>query len=390
MKSLSRILLMLLFFLIFIEIIWFNCDSTQRQKLLEILGRNDLAREIQLDPYYPILPQLYKLRLQDFESSQPGNKLVDNEERFDWHGMGHDFVATELCNKPEAKNLDNRSRQKIYKWVDDEGRPHFGEKPNSENNYEFQDLSKNYRALKQVVKISIEYPGWAGDSQLESEIKKQSRLVYKVLNSYIPKIYQRQVNVKIVLFKNSSTFAQYRSRQSTNTRLSGYYSSKTNTIYLPRFQNVERTLAIVRHEMTHSVLAGMLGTIPAWINEGLAEYMESFVWQLNSAVAQPNVDQYHLLRARSMKFLANTDRLDFYGIDQKKHYLHAQASMYFLLDHQEGKAWLKRTFNFYGKNSCEKLSAEQLFSKNYPGGLNAASSNFTAWLNKGKYGKHYY
>ena len=419
MKSLSRILFMLLAFLLLTEVVWFSCEPFQRQQLLEKLGRDDLAREVQLDPYYPLLSQLYELRLQDhdraleeiqqeyeaeqqlkrekFESqsqrqerSEENAETAQENQSFDWQSTGQHYAAKMLCRKPKTQDLDNVNKQKIYKWVDEKGRTHFGEKPSVANENKAEDLTKQYEALQQAVKLSIEYPNWAGDSLMESEIKKQGKLVHKVLSHYVPKIYQRQINLKIILFKNVAEFESHRDQQQANAQWGAYYSSASNSIYLPRYPNIKQTMAIARHEMTHAMLAGMLGPVPVWLNEGLAEYMESFSWQMNAAVAQPRVSRYGRLKGADMQQLTNTEHKDFYGSGQQMNYLQAAASIYFLLDHQQGREWLKRSFAFYGQNPCRKISANQLFSQNYVGGIEAASRNFNVWLDKGKFASHRY
>lgn len=431
MKSFSRILFLLFSFFLLTEVVWFSCEPFQRQQMLAALGRDDLARELQLDPYYPIYPQLYYLRLQDheravseiqqeqlelqekqaFEQQQKIKrqqfsdqlKQLENQQlespreendgsnilEADWKQTGQHYAAKMLCRKPKTQNLDNVEQQKIYKWVDENGRTHFGEKPSSNNQGQAQDLSQQYQALQQAVKLSIEYPNWAGDSLLESEIKKQGKLVHKVLSHYVPKIYQRQINLKIILFKNVKDFEVQRDKQQANVQWGAYYSSASNSIYVPRYGSNEQTMAIVRHEMTHAMLAGMLGPVPVWINEGLAEYMESFRWQMNAAVAQPRIDQYPRLQGASIKALAHTEHRDFYGSNQERNYLQAVASLYFLLDHQAGREWLKRSFAAYGQSPCRKISVNQLFST-YPGGVEGASQGFNAWLRAGKFASHRY
>lgn len=413
MKSLSRILFMLLAFFLSIEVVWFSCESYQRQQLLEALGRDDLAREIQLDPYYPLLSQLYQLRLEDHNraldemqqersenskensrdrSDRELNKEATNsikDQASDWQAKGQHYAAKILCRKPKTQNLDNVTKQKIYKWVDENGQTHFGEKPSSAHKQKAEDLSKQYEALQQAVKLSMEYPNWAGDSFIESEIKKQGKMVHKVLSHYVPKSHLRQINLKIILFKDVAEFEAHRDEQKGNAQWGAYYSSASNSIYLPRYANIKQTMAIARHEMTHAMLAGMLGPVPVWINEGLAEYMESFSWRLNIAVAEPRVSEYERLRGSNMEQLANTDHQDFYGAEQKTNYLQAAASIYFLLDHQSGREWLKNSFAFYAQNPCRKASVDQLFAS-YPGGVANANHNFNAWLNKGKFPSHRY
>ena len=395
---------MLLAFFLSIEVVWLSCKSFQRQQLLEALGRDDLAREIQLDPYFPIMPQLWRIRLDDHqraleeveaESRQSNQSEQSSEEKAesasgeDFQAQGKRYAAKMLCRKPKTQNLDNVNKQKIYKWIDDNGRTHFGEKPSAENEQRAEDLSKQYEALQQAVKLSMEYPGWAGDSFIESEIKKQGKMVHKVLSQYVPKIYQRQINLKIILFKDVEEFESHRDGQKANAQWGAYYSSASNSIHLPRYPNIEQTMAIARHEMTHAMLAGMLGPVPVWLNEGLAEYMESFSWRMNIAVAEPRVSEYGRLKGSDMEQLANTEHQDFYGSNQKANYLQAAASVYFLLDHQSGREWLKRSFSFYGENPCRKASVDQLFA-GYPGGVSNASHNFNAWLTKGKFATHRY
>ncbi|MFT7411065.1 MAG: hypothetical protein ACI9EX_001670 [Oleispira sp.] len=58
---------MVLAFFVLIEVVWFSCEPFQRQQLLKIIGRDDLAREVQLDLYYPLLSQLSELRLKKRE-----------------------------------------------------------------------------------------------------------------------------------------------------------------------------------------------------------------------------------------------------------------------------------------------------------------------------------
>lgn len=401
MKRLSHIFFMLVAFFLFTELIWFSCEPLERQQLLEALGRDDLVREISLDPYSSILVQIYHLRIEDYNRVKLQNEVdqlstttfvkkfsesakVDTKS---WQEISQHSSGKILCKKPKTQRLDNITQQKIYKWVDDKGRTHFGEKPSTTA---AEDLSKHYSALQKEIQFSIEYPNWSGDKFLESEIKKQGKMVHKVLSNFVLAKYQRQINLKIILFKNFNDFKTQREKQKANVQWGAYYSWGNNSIYLPRYTNIEKTLAIARHEITHAILAGMIGPVPVWMNEGLAEYMESFSWQLNVAVVQPKVDKYARLKSRSLQQLARMERKDFYGSHLTMNYLQAGASLYFLLDHQAGREWVRRSFTFYGENPCRKVSFDQLFRNNYHGGIEGANRNFQNWLNQAKYSPHRY
>jgi hypothetical protein len=71
-------------------------------------------------------------------------------------------------------------------------------------------------------------------------------------------------------------------------------------------------------------------------------------------------------------------------------YLHAVASIYFLLDHQAGREWLKCSFSLYSQNPCRRINAEQLFSQNYSNGIEGASCQLKMWLDRGEFASHHY
>jgi hypothetical protein len=71
-------------------------------------------------------------------------------------------------------------------------------------------------------------------------------------------------------------------------------------------------------------------------------------------------------------------------------YLHAVASIYFLLDHQAGREWLKRSFALYGQNPCRRMNAEPLCSQNYSNGIKGASRQFKMRLDRGEFASHDY
>lgn len=389
MKVVRILFLLLILLFTIIEAIWFNFDSDKRQKLLGIIGSGKLVDIIQSDHYYPLLPQIYQLRLNSNPQILQKSARTNNEQ-LDPHSETHSKMDEVACEKPKAQDPNNANQQKIYKWVDEDGRTHFGEKTNEANKHQAENLSKQYEGNSKAVDFTIRYPGWQGDSIIESDIKRQARIVFKVLGQYIPREYQRKINIKIVIFENYQKYNVHRNIHKNRPRSIAYYNSTENTIFLPYYSNNPRMMAMVRHEVSHAILAGMLGPVPVWLNEGLAEYMETFTWQLNWIDAEPSSERYGRLGEMKMEFLKNIDRLNSYGIDSKRNYLEAQVRVFFLLDHQAGKNWLRSTFDMYGKTPCAKVSTNQLFEEYYPGGAQEASRNFTAWLNKGEYGSHRY
>jgi len=407
LNSIARIFIVLAGLMLAIEAFWYSSQPEQRRALLIQLGRDDMAHWFETDQHQPLLLQVWSMKQlesvylqqaqqrefqhQQDETGQQGPARQDDQNTIAQvqaiaSGWKHKVGQT-VCGKPKTQALDNVKTQTIYKWVDANGQVHYGEKTTAAN---AQDLSKQYGTSTRSVQLSMEYPGWAGDNILAKEIDRQGKLVHKVLGHYIPREYQRQINLKIVLFKDVASFEAHRDKQQANAFWGAYYSSGNNTIYLPRYPQLAQTMAIARHEMTHAMVAGMLGRLPVWLNEGLAEYMESFRWQMNAAIAEPNIGSYQQLEGTDLKWLVNTDHREFYGDGHALNYRQAAAAVYFLLDHQAGRHWMKGTFKRFAENPCGQQFARNLFADYYPGGLDVAAQSWKSWLKKGKFPSHRY
>lgn len=407
LKSIFRIFIVLIGLALAIEAFWYSSTPEQRRALLTQLGRDDMAHWFEADNHQPLLLQIWSMKQQETvylqeaqqrkfqhlpqEITHQGTDQEPESEGADkWQviasGWKHQIGQT-VCGKPKTQALDNVKKQSIYKWVDENGQVHYGEKTTATN---AQDLSKQYGVSTRSVQLKMEYPDWAGDNILAKEIDRQGKLVHKVLGYYIPRQYQRQINLKIVLFKDVKSFEKHKNKQQANAFWGAYYSSGNNTIYLPRYPHIEQTMAIARHEMTHAMIAGMLGRLPVWLNEGMAEYMESFRWQMNAAIAEPDTHGYQQLMHTDLRLLVNTDHREFYGDGHELNYRQAAASVYYLLDHQAGRQWMKSTFARFAENPCGQQFARNLFADHYPGGLDAAAQNWQSWLKKGKFPTHRY
>lgn len=414
-KSSLRIAIVLLGLAAALEAFWFSCEPQQRRDLLIQVGRDDLSHWLNTDHYQPLLVQLVQMKRQQVmdqlveehlaqqgqsqdqdtdqltssqreSSTQTENTNESSLQSLLSNNVSHRLAQT-MCGKPPTQSLNDVKKQAIYKWVDEDGKTHYGEAPAQHN---AQDLSAEYGQSLRSVRLRMEYPSWAGDSRLEKEIDRQGKLVHKVLSYYIPKQHLRQINLKIVLFKDVAAFEKHKNKQQANAFWGAYYSSGNNTIYLPRYPQLEQTLAIARHEMTHAMVAGMLGRLPVWLNEGLAEYMESFSWQMNAAIAEPPTHDYERLKGTDLRLLSTAGPKEFYGDGHERNYRQAAASVYFLLDHQAGRKWFKQTLADFAENPCGQQFAQDLFNKSYPGGIDAAANNWQRWLRKGKFPTHRY
>jgi hypothetical protein len=100
---------MLSAFFVLIEVVWLSCEPFQRQQLLEAMGRDDLARELQLDPYYPFLNQLYQLRLEDHDRAL---EEIQQEQEAEQKLKREKFRKLEHTEqKPDVQKQDGQSAE---------------------------------------------------------------------------------------------------------------------------------------------------------------------------------------------------------------------------------------------------------------------------------------
>ncbi len=295
------------------------------------------------------------------------------------------------CVRPPTQDIREVERGAVYRWTDSQGNVHFGDRPQQQNAAE--DLSKQYAATTQGVRLLMEYPGWAGDAQLEFQLRREADLLYRILTRFIPQSAWRQINLNLVLFASQRAFDEFRQQQGANSGWMAYYSGGHNQAYLARQQRDEWTLRIARHEMTHAMMTGMLGSTPIWLSEGMAEYLERLQWQMNSAQVKADDARFRQLSLRGLtgfSELAGRNHEEFNGMAQEDNYARAAAMVFFLLDHDDGKRWLRQTLGHYAQNPCAPFAPARFFNQAYPGGLAAVNERYARWLQDGRFSTHYY
>ncbi|MCD8523205.1 MAG: DUF4124 domain-containing protein [Saccharospirillaceae bacterium] len=412
MKSLLRIMASTLFFILMaalaLELFWLNSTPEQRQHWLSVS-----PQPLTIKPNGWLLPQLFNppaamvvinpaavmaddahARTDTRTDTTPA-ALSDRAEvashLTDSMPGSYRNHSSELCVRPPTQDIHDVERSAVYRWTDSEGNVHFGDRPQQQNVAE--DLSKQYAAATQGVRLFMEYPGWAGDAQLEFQLRREADLLYRVLTRFIPQSAWRQINLNLVLFASQDAFDEFRQQQGANRGWMAYYSGGQNQAYLARQNRDEWTLSIARHEMTHAMMTGMLGTTPVWLSEGMAQYLERLQWQMNSAQVKADHDGFRQLAVRGLtgfSELADRQHAEFNGMAQESNYVRAAAMVFFLLDHDDGKRWLRQTLGHYAQHPCAPFVAERFFNQAYPGGLAAVNERYTRWLQEGHFTTHYY
>jgi hypothetical protein len=82
--------------------------------------------------------------------------------------------------------------------------------------------------------------------------------------------------LQILILKNQGSFSKYTKENLGKVHYGGgYWSSGKNEVVILDHQNVEETLKVLSHELTHYFIHRSFPQIPLWLNEGLSEYISA-------------------------------------------------------------------------------------------------------------------
>lgn len=401
MKSLVQTFFLFAVLIAGIELFWSSSSPDQRVRWLQLIPAPGLADIVETKQTRPVLPQLMAI------IANPGQSMVTSPQANDPSDLtitdatavadkqvspfGHFVHRQQRCIKPPTQKISEVDPQAIYRWTDANGRVHFGDK--AKNGSQAKDMSKTYGRRTQGVKLSLEYPGWDGDTTLASALQKEASLMYRILTKYIPRSEWRQINLNLVIFPGQQAFEDYKHQQKANAGWMAYYDGRKNQAYFARQQSAELTMRLARHEMTHAMMLGMLGTTPIWISEGIAQYLERLRWQMSSAQVDADQLAYQQLSEAGVAGfvqVAGMEHQEFNGYSQDENYGRASAMVHFMLGHRDGQYWMKETLGYFAINPCGQYDVGRFFNQAYPGGLAGVSRKYQQWLQSGKFKAHYY
>ncbi len=140
--------------------------------------------------------------------------------------------------------------------------------------------------------------------------------------------YSSAIPTNVIVFKSDKAFKEYKpvdARGKTNNWVAGYFQSGEDVNYIALSTEGEKadTYQTIFHEYVHFLVNNDMGrsNIPAWFNEGLAEYYEQFTIENDDKVTLGALDQNNLAYLRDNKLIPFDT---FFNIDNYS--LHQQGS----------------------------------------------------------------
>lgn len=335
-----------------VAITWWLSTPDQRQDYLELLG------------------------LAEPESAPSDHPQPDVGDR----SPTHDLRQPATCRPPTRETTDVDVHP-VYRWQGPGGDWVFSDRPHPD--IEAENISDRYRASEQFARVQVRGEGSRFPQQVRSVIGTDVEQMSRVLRDALD-LPVRQIDLDIVLFGNSNAFAEAVAiPNALNRGVRGFYQHASNRIAILEQPGFEATRQIARHEASHAMLAGMFGTTPLWLDEGLAEVLTHVEITGQLRELKPHPAHVTQLRGQiitddedALTTLLRHDHTSWRMAPPFSTYSRAWGLVYTLLHDEPGRRLLRAVLAAQEATPCRAIDSIALVEAHYPGGMSALESQW--------------
>lgn len=317
----------------------------------------------------------------------PGSRVAAGPQASDEERGFSEDVRSATCVLPSTVSVTRRQNSVIYSWRDERGVLNYSsELPRLPT---IQVTTTNYWTDPKYFDLNVEYRGSSAIPDFRNELAGDATGIYKVLARLVGEGNLRKVDLNIVIYPDRAAYLQY-ANSTTGKNMgnsSGFYSSATNEAVTYVRSQREAVMQTARHETTHVIVTGILGFVPLWLHEGLAEYFTSL--DVVGQSKRITLDEQALQVARVSLANGYPRRLrDFLslspeawrGANEQRHYALAGGLLFFLMGNAERRGVLSSLLRTTAAQYCRQLDTTALLDEFYPGGISSLERDFMRWL----------
>lgn len=311
--------------------------------------------------------------------------------------------------EPVQRQAKPTQAKTVYRWTDAAGKVHYGDQIPDDGAAITVDQTQefNYSNPFQVDIIAVDY---SLPLDINHKVELAVSKIFDIYHHSIGLTYRQDPYIKLKLYQDKEAFEQYRDQWAPNLESSvGFYLSQRNEATVWDSGRFENTLKTVTHECSHAILHYQFNRIPAWLDEGLAEYFESMELFGQAVVIHPNkawdsqLKQLHGVTENIsyLQMFIDADYQDWYEKNGEDHqsYAVSWSLVYFLMSTHEGRKTLKALLeSFQNDYSYQpKLASNDTDATDhelgmttvrindfYYGGIENLHSEWSRWLRKDK------
>ncbi len=294
-------------------------------------------------------------------------------------------AAIAACKARPTQEV-SRVETSIYRWTDATGQVHFSDKKPAAGSAEVYNAGK---PELDYFDLAINYRGQNVVPFLQDQLRGQATSIYKIFTDFVGSEQLKHVQLNIVMFPDAASFHQYAEATTglTNPNVGGFYSTLTNEAVTFIYPDDNRTMEVAKHEATHVIAMGIMGTMPLWLNEGLAEYFSKLNVRSQFSQVLVHDDWLPLARAtmrsgypqRFAEFLKLTPET-WRTANEENNYSLAWSLVYYMMGTDAGRQTLTSLMRQMTEQYCQPIDSAEALARAYPGGLSALEKELYAWL----------
>jgi hypothetical protein len=282
----------------------------------------------------------------------------------------------------------NAAYAEVYRWVDDKGRVHFGDKRQQQGQDNAENLSRQYSQPSKNFEVTVIPVNYKLPLDTKRKVISAVKKIFYVLNDYNNIPFTNNTSITIKIFGSQQEFLDYQKGTAPGAKSkTGFYSRKRNEAAVWKNKNVKSMLSVVTHEAFHTILWTNYKHTPVWLNEGFAEYFELINVFGTTAVVPPNRWWERTVQKAKLKKLL-PPLAEFLDMDKKQWrelnkikslgYAMGWSLSFYLMSSQEGRGLIVDIFKAREKDKDAVIS--DIVNKSYAGGVAQLEINWHNWF----------
>ncbi|WP_299580077.1 DUF4124 domain-containing protein [uncultured Microbulbifer sp.] len=284
----------------------------------------------------------------------------------------------------------------IYKWTDKNGQVHFSDQKIDSVQQEVIK-PKSHTSYWSRHDISVEAVDTNLSKQELNKIVEDVNLVYEFYDRVLFFDFYKTVPVKVLVLKDKKAYYEHlRERMGKEPSSSyGVYFPQDNQIIVYIQKERARTFRTIKHEVSHAITDTVTPYSPSWLNEGLAEQMETLSRSGEQLRITRHMENYRWINPPEYReqlmdiatFLSLPSKNWRHQLRSGKARLQPQTGqfLYFLLSTPTGKSFVIRLIHKFERG--DRTLSYYHVDKDYIGGIKSLEINWRNWLS-GETEKH--
>jgi hypothetical protein len=369
------LLLVLLMLAVLLPVIWLISTDEQRAQYRVWLGIEPTDEGIARGDE-PIAPTVGVQRAEQPTAVRPAKS-----------GLRHGDVR--VCDTTKVANPAKLSKAEVYRWTDDEGRVHFSDRPPSPESA----AGAEPVVLDGQSRFSAKwnFDGFKPPALLRDELERKTDGVFRFFEHVLRLDDMAPLHVNLRVIQGRKRFMTYRSKKDPAlTTDSGFYRFADNEAVV-RWTKKETAVAVAQHEVAHLVVGNLLGDIPLWLNEGIAEVVERLSFSANGIRAEADIEAVEALSGRAagrswpgLRKFMSLSRSDWDKQGETFSYQYAWSLVHFLLEDSDRRDVLIDHVQALANHRCRNFDSVGFLDRRYPGGLSGLERDWLRWLRSGR------